>query len=213
MSASSATISPRSTATLFAKRGIDLDGLEIASGKTFCWSGEYEQNMNNRKTLSVELNVFETFEPKLPEHYRETPYVLLGNIAPLAAAPRGGAGAAAEVRRGRHDGPVDRPGAARPARPAARRRHAHSQRQRGAPADRGGQPHPRRPRHREARAAVRRGEEGRARLPALRPRRGILQHGAFPLETIHDPHRRGRFLRRRVHRAPSRPPTTRRLRT
>jgi sugar/nucleoside kinase (ribokinase family) len=67
---------------LFAKRQIDLTGLEVAKGQTFCWSGEYEQNMNNRKTLSVALNVFETFQPKLPESYRETPYVLLGNIAP-----------------------------------------------------------------------------------------------------------------------------------
>jgi sugar/nucleoside kinase (ribokinase family) len=67
---------------LFAKRKIDLEGLEVAKGKTFCWSGEYEVNMNNRKTLSVELNVFEKFQPKLPENYRDVPYVLLGNIAP-----------------------------------------------------------------------------------------------------------------------------------
>ena len=67
---------------LFADRKIDLAGLEVAEGKTFCWSGEYELNMNNRKTLSVELNVFEKFQPKLPPSYVETPYVLLGNIAP-----------------------------------------------------------------------------------------------------------------------------------
>jgi sugar/nucleoside kinase (ribokinase family) len=67
---------------LFAERKIDLTGLEVAAGQTFCWSGEYEQNMNNRRTLSVALNVFEKFQPKLPESYRETPYVLLGNIAP-----------------------------------------------------------------------------------------------------------------------------------
>jgi sugar/nucleoside kinase (ribokinase family) len=67
---------------LFADRGIDLAGLEVAAGRTFCWSGEYEQNMNNRRTLSVELNVFEKFQPKLPETWRATPYVLLGNIAP-----------------------------------------------------------------------------------------------------------------------------------
>ena len=67
---------------LFADRGIDLAGLEVAAGRTFCWSGEYEQNMNNRRTLSVELNVFEKFQPKLPESWRATPYVLLGNIAP-----------------------------------------------------------------------------------------------------------------------------------
>jgi sugar/nucleoside kinase (ribokinase family) len=67
---------------LFADRQIDLAGLEVARGETFCWAGEYEQNMNNRRTLSVALNVFETFSPKLPEAYRATPYVLLGNIAP-----------------------------------------------------------------------------------------------------------------------------------
>jgi sugar/nucleoside kinase (ribokinase family) len=67
---------------LYANRKIDLTGLELAAGQTFSWSGEYELNMNNRKTLSVALNVFEKFQPKLPESYRETPYVLLGNIAP-----------------------------------------------------------------------------------------------------------------------------------
>jgi len=67
---------------LFSDRKIDLAGLEVATGKTFCWSGEYELNMNNRKTLSVALNVFEKFSPKLPESYLDTPYVLLGNIAP-----------------------------------------------------------------------------------------------------------------------------------
>ena len=67
---------------LFKSRPIDLEGLEIADGLTFTWSGEYEMNMNNRKTLSVGLNVFEHFNPKLPESYRATPYVMLGNIAP-----------------------------------------------------------------------------------------------------------------------------------
>src|ERR1700679_3124093 len=67
---------------LYVDRKIDITGLGVAEGKTFSWAGEYEVNMNNRKTLSVALNVFEKFEPKLPEAYRETPYVLLGNIAP-----------------------------------------------------------------------------------------------------------------------------------
>src|SRR5277367_4684355 len=67
---------------LFADRKIDLTGLEVADGQTFTWTGEYEVNMNNRKTLAIALNVFEKFQPKLPENYRETPYVLLGNIAP-----------------------------------------------------------------------------------------------------------------------------------
>jgi hypothetical protein len=81
-SAWSATISRPSTGSSSLDRKIDLTGLEVAAGQTFCWSGEYELNMNNRRTLSVALNVFEKFQPKLPESYRETPYVLLGNIAP-----------------------------------------------------------------------------------------------------------------------------------
>src|ERR1041384_7732710 len=56
--------------------------LQSAEGKTFHWSGEYEVNMNNRRTLSTELGVFETFTPHLPEAYKESPYVLLANIAP-----------------------------------------------------------------------------------------------------------------------------------
>jgi cytidine kinase len=51
-------------------------------GKTFHWSGEYEANMNNRRTLLTELGVFETFNPTLPARYQSTGYVLLANIAP-----------------------------------------------------------------------------------------------------------------------------------
>jgi sugar/nucleoside kinase (ribokinase family) len=67
---------------LYRRHGIDLDGLQVASGKTFHWAGEYEVNMNNRRTLTTELGVFETFTPDLPEAYRRTPFVLLANIAP-----------------------------------------------------------------------------------------------------------------------------------
>jgi sugar/nucleoside kinase (ribokinase family) len=73
---------PPAHTALFKSRKIDLEGLELADGQTFAWTGEYELNMNNRKTLSVALNVFEHFNPQLPESYRDTPYVLLGNIAP-----------------------------------------------------------------------------------------------------------------------------------
>jgi cytidine kinase len=73
---------PKEHIELFKSRGIDLAGLQIVDGKTFRWSGEYEWDMNVRKTLSVELNVFETFSPKLPDGYKKTPIVLLGNISP-----------------------------------------------------------------------------------------------------------------------------------
>ena len=63
-------------------RGIDLEGLERVPGKTFFWSGVYSKDMNERETLSTELNVFADFDPKLPESYVQTPYVFLGNIHP-----------------------------------------------------------------------------------------------------------------------------------
>jgi len=67
---------------LFRQRGIDIEGLKVEKGKTFRWSGEYLWDLNQRKTLSIELNVFEKFRPTLPSKYQSTPYVMLGNIAP-----------------------------------------------------------------------------------------------------------------------------------
>lgn len=68
--------------TLWERMGIDLTGLQTAEGKTFRWSGVYEENMDERRTLLTELNVFESFSPELPEAYRDAPYLFLGNIAP-----------------------------------------------------------------------------------------------------------------------------------
>jgi sugar/nucleoside kinase (ribokinase family) len=68
---------------LFKSRGINLNGVEVADGRTFRWSGEYEWDMNQRKTLGLELNVFENFKPKIPEAYKRTPIILLGNISPV----------------------------------------------------------------------------------------------------------------------------------
>jgi sugar/nucleoside kinase (ribokinase family) len=73
---------PKKYLQLFRRLRIDLAGLQIAEGKTFHWSGEYEVNMNNRRTLATELGVFADFSPNLPEIYKSTPYVLLANIAP-----------------------------------------------------------------------------------------------------------------------------------
>ncbi len=73
---------PKKYLALYRRHGIDLAGLQILPGKTFHWSGEYEVNMNHRRTLTTELGVIETFQPKLPPAYLDTPFVLLGNIAP-----------------------------------------------------------------------------------------------------------------------------------
>lgn len=73
---------PKKYIELYRKHKIDLAGLQILPGKTFHWSGEYEVNMNNRRTLATELGVIETFQPKLPAAYQNSAFVLLGNIAP-----------------------------------------------------------------------------------------------------------------------------------
>jgi sugar/nucleoside kinase (ribokinase family) len=73
---------PKKYVQLYQKHGIDLAGLQIKPGKTFHWSGEYEVNMNNRRTLATELGVFETFSPELPKAYQNSQFVLLANIAP-----------------------------------------------------------------------------------------------------------------------------------
>ena len=67
---------------VFAGRRVDLQGVEKAKGKTFRWGGEYSYNLNSRKTLFTELNVFESFQPKLPESYQQADIVFLGNMHP-----------------------------------------------------------------------------------------------------------------------------------
>jgi cytidine kinase len=73
---------PKRYLQLYNRHRIDVEGLQLMPGKTFHWSGEYEANMNNRKTLLTELGVFETFTPTLPKAHQNAPFVLLANIAP-----------------------------------------------------------------------------------------------------------------------------------
>ena len=62
--------------------GFDLAGLQVREGRTFRWSGVYEDNMDNRRTISTELNVSAEFMPELPDYYRNAPFLFLANIAP-----------------------------------------------------------------------------------------------------------------------------------
>jgi sugar/nucleoside kinase (ribokinase family) len=63
-------------------RSIDTAGVERAAGKTFRWHGRYSKDLSSRVSLDTQLNVFADFRPKIPEAYRKTPFVLLGNIHP-----------------------------------------------------------------------------------------------------------------------------------
>ncbi len=75
---------PKSELEFLEARGIDLTGLQVVEGgKTFHWSGRYHYDLNERDTLDTQLNVFENFNPVLPEAYRRSSYLILGNIDPL----------------------------------------------------------------------------------------------------------------------------------
>jgi sugar/nucleoside kinase (ribokinase family) len=68
---------------VFDKRGIDTRGIERAAGKSFFWEGSYLENLNEAKTHNTELNVFGSFEPKIPDAYRDSEFLFLANIDPV----------------------------------------------------------------------------------------------------------------------------------
>jgi sugar/nucleoside kinase (ribokinase family) len=68
---------------VFTKRGIDITGIEHADGLSFHWTGSYVNNLNEAQTLGTDLNVFQTFEPKIPESYKDSEYLFLANIDPV----------------------------------------------------------------------------------------------------------------------------------
>ncbi len=75
---------PEEYLSLLSSHGIEIQGIEVKKGeKTFFWSGKYHQNMNQRDTLITELNVLEKFDPKIPEEWDKTDYLMLGNLSPI----------------------------------------------------------------------------------------------------------------------------------
>jgi sugar/nucleoside kinase (ribokinase family) len=68
---------------VFQARKIDTVGIERAAGKSFAWEGSYLDNLNEAKTRNTELNVFASFEPKIPESYRDSKFLFLANIDPV----------------------------------------------------------------------------------------------------------------------------------
>ncbi|MFH1756139.1 MAG: PfkB family carbohydrate kinase [Candidatus Latescibacterota bacterium] len=71
---------------MFEKMGVDTKGIAKVPGKTFHWRGRYRENFKERDTLETCLNVFEGFNPVLPEEYKKAKYVFLGNIDPVLQA-------------------------------------------------------------------------------------------------------------------------------
>ena len=74
---------PNETLEMLNTKGINTDGIEIRQDeKTFFWSGKYHDNMNQRDTITTELNVLETFDPQVPDNYQGCDVLMLGNLSP-----------------------------------------------------------------------------------------------------------------------------------
>jgi len=73
---------PKEKIEFLKKKNVDFSGLEVADGKTFRWGGKYGFDLNERDTLFTHLNVFEKFEPKIPDSYKNSKYIFLANIGP-----------------------------------------------------------------------------------------------------------------------------------
>ncbi len=73
---------PEEHIAFLQRRGVDVSGLERRKGKTFRWRGEYTYQLNEARTLETQLNVLESFRPKIPDHYHAPDLLFLGNIDP-----------------------------------------------------------------------------------------------------------------------------------
>ncbi|MFV5687558.1 PfkB family carbohydrate kinase [Flavobacterium sp. ZT3R25] len=75
---------PQEHLDLLTARNIDISGLEVVKGgKTFFWSGRYHNDLNSRDTLDTQLNVLADFQPKVPQNFKNSDVVMLGNLHPL----------------------------------------------------------------------------------------------------------------------------------
>ena len=68
---------------VFDAHKIDTRGIERTSGKSFFWAGSYLENLNEAQTRQTDLNVFATFNPQIPEAYRDSDFLFLANIDPV----------------------------------------------------------------------------------------------------------------------------------
>lgn len=75
---------PQEYLDLLTAKNIDISGIEIVKGgKTFFWSGKYHNDLNSRDTLATELNVLADFNPVVPQDFKDSDVVMLGNLHPL----------------------------------------------------------------------------------------------------------------------------------
>ena len=74
---------PSKAIQMLKEKKVDTKGLQIKKGeKTFFWSGKYHNDMNTRDTIDTQLNVLETFEPIVPDEFKDSEFLMLGNLMP-----------------------------------------------------------------------------------------------------------------------------------
>jgi sugar/nucleoside kinase (ribokinase family) len=74
---------PKEEMEELSRRGVQLEGVKIVPDKkSFFWSGRYHEDMNRRDTLVTDLNVLADFDPKVPDSYQGSPFLMLGNLVP-----------------------------------------------------------------------------------------------------------------------------------
>ena len=74
---------PKEAIQMLKEKNVNTKGLQIKEGeKTFFWSGKYHDNMNTRDTMDTQLNVLENFEPIVPEEFKDSEFLMLGNLMP-----------------------------------------------------------------------------------------------------------------------------------
>ena len=87
---------------------MDLEGLQVAEGKTFHWAGKYSFDMNSRETLATDLNVYADFHPRLPAGFESSPLRVSGKHPPRVATRRASAGKTSAPVDDGHDELMDR---------------------------------------------------------------------------------------------------------
>jgi sugar/nucleoside kinase (ribokinase family) len=170
----------------FANRPIDISGLEQQDGASFRWRGRYRHDLNMAETLETHLGVFSNFRPKIPDQFRNAPFVFLGNIDPRLQLEVLEQVSKPEARRVRYDEFLDREPASGLDAAARAGGSDRAQRRRGAPAHRGVQPreggsmdHGPGPKY----VLIKKGEHGAFMFTADT----IFFAPAYPLESVFDP--------------------------
>ena len=111
---------PDAYMNVLQENAIDLQGLQVdKQGKTFAWGGRYHEDMIGRDTLFTDLNVLETFSPVIPEEYKKSRLICLGNLEPGIQRSVLEQVGAASICGLRYDELLDRPYAGKPKRNAS----------------------------------------------------------------------------------------------